>query len=191
MRLKLLFSLLLLTACAPSVKLEPEWFPLERIEENKALPSDVARTVDSTCYVHDLAVWQSAFTGAKREAFLRHERVHSKRELAGGMNWYWSYNNSAAFRWEEEKLAFKEQIQHLARHEVPIDVDAFAQFMAGPTYHMIDELSANQFVRDCIYSAKLVPCGCPAAVGRCNVPCVDCCPVMPCWSDNPSKSCCR
>lgn len=55
------------------------------------------------------------------QAMIRHEKVHYNRQALWSLLWIILYFSSKKFRWQEEKLAYKEEIQYLQFKNIDID----------------------------------------------------------------------
>jgi hypothetical protein len=119
-----------------SRSLSGEWTPLTHVVELGSVPRGVSMTVYSTVYVHSLKEWFASYPAGsvEQEAVLRHERVHAIRELSTGNVWFARYGVDRAFRWEEEKAGYREEVATLVKGGRPVDPAAYARILSGPAY---------------------------------------------------------
>lgn len=144
MRHLLLVLAVLLVGCnGPSYKLEDRWAPLVKVQQttDKLIADQTTTTIGDTCYCNDLKQWLQDYPpgSVEYEAILRHERVHAVRQgsFAGQAEaWLARYAIDTKFRWEEEKLGWKEEITHLVqsgRNVIPEQVALWLnQNYSGP-----------------------------------------------------------
>jgi hypothetical protein len=88
---------------------------------------------------------------------LIHENTHSERQFQAGV-WRHQlrYLFSKSFRLEEEKAAYKAQIEQLVRYELRVRVSFFAQAMSGPIYRrMVTTDAARRWVSETVLQAEL------------------------------------
>lgn len=133
----LLLSAILLSGCTGrEYVLDPKWRPLEAVLEgtDKLLNPNMTMTIGAYCYVADLKTWLDDHPpdSVLQEAILRHEQVHSKRQLDNPLGvgfWLAHYITVPSFRWQEEKLGYKEQIKCLISHGLYVNVDGLARVL--------------------------------------------------------------
>lgn len=123
--LTLLFSLMGCTT-GRELKLDAKWEPLRSVEEgtDKLFAEGVSTTIGHFCYVPDLQQWVKDFpeNSVRREALLRHEQIHSIRELKMGLPlWLAKYVTEKTFRWQEEQIGYEQEITYLFQHGIPIN----------------------------------------------------------------------
>lgn len=68
-------------------------------------------------------------------AILLHEKIHLERQKRKGiLLWIFLYIISPKFRFNEELLAFKEQIIYLKKHDITLDLETRAQRLSSWLY---------------------------------------------------------
>lgn len=146
-----LLIVLLLAGCQ-SVNLDDEWLPLEQIKQNPAIATSetVMVTIGETVYVADLDKWLADHSGARLDAILKHEQLHSERQHAMGVTlWLGRYAVDPEFMWREESFGWYLQLKHYQRAGLRVNVDGVAQILASYENlggQMIDYPSAKQWV---------------------------------------------
>jgi len=133
MRILLFLPILLILGCTTgrNVKLDPKWAPLSSVEEgkDKLFTEGMITTIGHHCYVTSMKDWLAAYPegSVEREALLRHEQVHAKRELAAGLPiWLTQYITDKNFRWYEEQLGFEQEIRYLVKNGRLFNIANFA-----------------------------------------------------------------
>jgi hypothetical protein len=152
--LLLVATLALVLGGCVSQPLEDAWSPLVRVEEDptRIMSADVVTTVVDTVFVHDLAAFERNFPegSVARAALLTHEREHARRQLATGAVWFARYLGEPSFRWNEEQIGWRLEIEaHLAAGErvVPEEV---ADFLSTNYMGMVDRETALAWVRSVV-----------------------------------------
>jgi hypothetical protein len=158
---KLILALLLLVGCT-SQDLPDNWEPLTTVVERPDLPrvsKTVVTTVSPYLFVHDLDdFWEMYPEGSVQlEALRRHEVFHAKRQEeypAGKIAWLKRYLTDKDFRWNEEKLGYREGWLHLRINGYRLNVDAVAKILSGSGYnHMTTYDEAKQWIID-VFSGR-------------------------------------
>lgn len=142
---RLLLALCFLFGCSsgPTFEVEDRWSPLKRIQESKHVPDGEVVTIFSTMYVHDLNQWLKQHNGMAYEAILVHESTHASREIygpGGFFVWFPRYVFSSEFRWEEEKVAWKKEIEFRAGRGLWLfgfDIGFYAKALSGDEYTVL------------------------------------------------------
>lgn len=134
MRLLFLLPMVMLGCSSDSVKLDPEWAPLEEVRENPVLAAGLgdagARTVGEVAYVKDVDKFMSLDRSVLR-SILRHEQEHSKRQHEMGVyEWLAKYGTSREFRVDEEKIGWYYQIRSLLSQGQRVDPVAVGKAMS-------------------------------------------------------------
>lgn len=114
------------------------------------MPQDFAQTVAPYVYVSDLGAWEAVYPAGsvQRAAILAHERVHALRQGSDPIPWCSRYQSDAAFRLDEEKLGYAEQIRVLVAGGAAVDVDGFVAALTSPFYGgMISSDDARTWVQ--------------------------------------------
>lgn len=135
MKLKYALMLLLVffVGCTTgrNIQLTSEWAPLIAVEEgtDKLFAEGMTTTIGHYCYVADLAQWQQSYPegSVEREALLRHEQLHAKREFATGLPlWLAQYVTDKNFRWHEEQLGYEQEIRWMLKNGRQFNPQPFA-----------------------------------------------------------------
>lgn len=147
-----------------TLQLEPRWAPLESVVEDSSQVPDAAAndpswtvTRSPCCYVRDLAAWEQVNPpgSIQREALLAHEQVHAKRQGEAGLVVWLLLYTSREFRWREEQLGWRVEIEAFVHAGLTVNVDSLAQLLSGPNYdHMCSLQEARDFVAAVVSSSK-------------------------------------
>lgn len=135
MRLVVLLMILLVSGCATKVHEVPEQYrPLERIKESVLRPGSYITTVGTTARVWDLDEWLAKHPpgGPMYHAILMHEKLHTERQLAYGLDaWIGRYLIDTEFMWDEESRGWFLQIQEYRRRGLRPNAPGIAKILAG------------------------------------------------------------
>jgi hypothetical protein len=130
-----MLMVLLISGCATKVHLVPEQYrPLERIKESVLRPGTAITTVGTTARVWDLDEWLAKHPpgGPTYHAILMHEREHTERQLAYGLNaWLGRYLTNTAFMWDEEARGWYVQLREYQRRGLRVNAEGVAKILAG------------------------------------------------------------
>lgn len=85
--------------------------------------------------------------GVREQAYLEHEQTHYKRQRWWTPIWIILYFLSKSFRWQEEKLAFKAEIEHLINAGIPINRYLYVEDISEDYWGMCTVQQAAEFVR--------------------------------------------
>lgn len=122
---------------AKSFSLDPKYNPLRRIVEAPSQQGNMAITNGDTMTVRNLNDFfaQCPPGSINFEAIIAHEREHSVRQFAAGLDgWRRLYANDIAFRWEEEQIGYRKQLLYPGYAFAPAE---FAHFMADNYHGMV------------------------------------------------------
>jgi hypothetical protein len=135
---------LLVAGCASELRLRG-YEPLVAVREVPSMPGDRVTTIYGAAYVRDLG-WFESLDATYRDALLKHEQVHSRRQMDNPL-FFVRYGLEKDFRWEEEKLGHAEEIRALKQAGRLIDTDAYVRSLSGPTYlNMVSAREARAWV---------------------------------------------
>lgn len=122
---------------ANELRLDARWAPLEAIVERAALPgvsNTAATTIGTKVYVVDLQRWLKRHpqNSPLFEGVMLHEQVHSRRQLAAGVDpWIARYVRDTAFMWAEEQLGWYAELQLLKSRGLAINVKGVAKSLSN------------------------------------------------------------
>lgn len=129
--------LVLLAGCASygqTLALDEGYRPLRLMVEDRSVPYGQLRTKGEIVYVHKIGQFLAA-DQVEQHAVLLHERVHSLRQFAVGVEeWCDLYHDSAGFRWAEECAGWEVQLRYEVQHGIVRDKAGTASMLAGPAY---------------------------------------------------------
>lgn len=135
MRTIIALLILALAGCTgASHEVHEEFLPLKRVTESPLRSSGYITTVGETAYVNDLDAWLEGHpvNSVRYRASLKHESVHSKRQLDAGLaTWLNQYLTDRAFMWEEEKRGWYVELLTLRSGGLPINTNGVADVLAG------------------------------------------------------------
>lgn len=153
MRLLLGLALLLASGCT-SEPLAAEWLPLVRVEQDptRLVGAGVVTTIEDTIFVRDLAAFDldnpAGSTGLA--ALLTHEREHARRQAAAGPEWFVRYLAEPSFRWAEEQIGWRLEIEYHLAHGDLVDAENVANFLVANYMSMVDRPTALAWVQSVI-----------------------------------------
>lgn len=135
-----------------SVELEHRWSPLKKIvEADLPFVSDTATTtIGTTVYVSDLNHWlqQHPLNSAEFDALMLHEKEHAIRQLKYGLTpWITRYLTDKNFAWEEEKIGWKIQIEHLKQMGRAKSPEFYAIILSTKYNNIISYIDALTWIR--------------------------------------------
>lgn len=135
MRALLALAVLALAGCTGASHAVPEEYrPLKQITESPLRSGKYVTTIGETVYVNDLDDWleRRPVGSPLYRATLRHEQVHSKRQLKAGLTiWINQYLTDTEFMWKEEQLGWYEGLRSLQSSGLTINKDEVADALAG------------------------------------------------------------
>jgi len=151
----LLMILLVMAGCTSAVHELPEVYrPLERVKESFLRPGTGITTIGTTARVRDLDEWLAKHPpgGPMYHAILMHEREHTVRQLAYGLNsWLGRYLTDTEFMLDEELRGWYIQLMEYRRHGLQVSPEGVAKSLAAYQSfagHMISYEDALTWVRD-------------------------------------------
>lgn len=155
MRALLVLIVLALAGCTgASHAVSEEYRPLKQVTESALRSGKYITTIGETTYVNNLDDWleRHPVGSPHYRAALRHESVHSKRQLDAGLApWINQYLTDTAFMWEEEKRGWYEELQTLRASGFAINIDGVATSLSGYTNlkgQMVSREEALAWVND-------------------------------------------
>lgn len=118
-KLVVLAAALVIAGCnSREIQLDPKFLPLTSVREvsdnTPILKAGFVATVYSTSYTKSLRELVDAYPvgSVGWDALFFHERMHAIREYADPL-FLVKYATDPAFRWQEEKLGYREEIRYL------------------------------------------------------------------------------
>ena len=86
--------------------------------------------------------------GKPREAaYVEHEKTHCRRQRWITPFWWALWRLSRKFRWQEESLAYRKEIEVLMRAGVRIDMDYYATTLSSDYYNLITYENAYAWLK--------------------------------------------
>lgn len=164
----LLFLLMSLSACSVnSIKLDSQWYPLEKAIERGEAPESLKKYVSDTVtvtvgrniYVANLEEWEKSYPKGSdvRADLLSHERVHSRRQLDFGLySWLYKYGTDKNFRLYEEQLGYYVDMKRKMSRGLKLNTEFYAQVMSQSYFGMISYEDAKKWADD-VVAGKWTP----------------------------------
>lgn len=150
-----LLTMITTSGCATKVHpVEERFRPLERIKESVLRPGTGITTIGRTARVNDLDDWLAKHPpgGPRYDALLLHEREHTLRQEAYGLNaWLSRYMTDLDFMWAEEARGWYIQLMEYRRRGLRVNVSGVAKILAGYRNfagRMISEEDALKWIQD-------------------------------------------
>ncbi|KKM86142.1 hypothetical protein LCGC14_1281970 [marine sediment metagenome] len=123
-RASIVFLILLPGCSSDSLRLGPEWAPLEWIRGTGLQAERRSTTIGKTVWVSSLDLWLKNYPEPYRTAILLHEQYHAVRQEADGLwSWLLDYATDPVFARDEEEAGWALQLGYLKEKGIPVDVE--------------------------------------------------------------------